>query len=60
MNTFNSNQPIAHPTIQIGTALVKTGELSVAAAKALVEYDQKTQVTAKFWQWVRKELLKEK
>ena len=31
-------------TTQIGSALVKTGELSVAAAKGLVEYDRKNKV----------------
>lgn len=47
-------------TQQIGTALVKTGELSVAAAKALVEYDRENKVTERFSAWLRKELLKEK
>lgn len=45
---------------QIGTALVKTGELSVSAARGLLEYDRKNKVSEKFAAWLRKELLKEK
>jgi len=43
----------------VGKALVKTGEVSVVAVKALVEYNEENKVTDKFWAWVRKEVLKE-
>lgn len=43
----------------VGKALVKTGETSVVAVKALVKYNEENKVTDKFWAWVRKEVLKE-
>lgn len=43
----------------VGNALVKTGEVSVVAVKALLEYNEQNKVTDKFWAWVRKEVLKE-
>jgi hypothetical protein len=43
----------------VGKALVKTGEVSVVAVKALLEYNEQNKVTDKFWAWMRKEVLKE-